>query len=125
MKASLAITAELLANLAFKTERLRAATRGGFMTATDLADYLVRKNMPFRQAHGVVGRIVAHCQARGVELEDLGLAELQAFSELIAADVMAVLSVEGSVNSRVSAGGTARQRVEEALARVEQRLSAS
>ena len=61
------------------------------MTATDLADYLVRQNMPFRQAHGVVGRIVAHCQARGVELEDLALAELRAFSELIEADVMAVL----------------------------------
>jgi argininosuccinate lyase len=90
------------------------------MTATDLADYLVRKNMPFRQAHGVVGRIVAHCQAGGVELEDLTLAELRGFSTLIEADVMAVLSVEGSVNSRVSAGGTARVRVEEALARIEQ-----
>jgi argininosuccinate lyase len=120
VKASLAITAELLANLSFKTERMLAATRGGFMTATDLADYLVRKNMPFRQAHGVVGRIVAHCQARGVELDELTLAELQEFSALIEADVMAVISVEGSVNSRVSAGGTARVRVEEALARIEQ-----
>jgi argininosuccinate lyase len=125
VKASLAITAELLANLSFRTERMKAATRGGFMTATDLADYLVRKNMPFRQAHGVVGRIVAHCQTRGVELEDLTLVELRAFSELIEADVMTVLSVEGSVNSRVSAGGTARKRVEEALLRIEQKLSES
>ncbi|HBI16091.1 MAG TPA: argininosuccinate lyase [Desulfobulbaceae bacterium] len=125
VKASLAITAELLANLTFRTERMKAATRGGFMTATDLADYLVRKNVPFRQAHGVVGRIVAHCQARGVELADLALAEMQAFSELIEEDVMEVLSVEGSVNSRVSPGGTARKRVEEALVRIEQKLSAA
>ena len=60
------------------------------MTATDLADYLVRKNMPFRQAHGVVGRIVAHCQERGMELADLGIEELQSFSELIDHDVMKV-----------------------------------
>jgi argininosuccinate lyase len=125
VRASLAITAELLGNLTFKTERLRAATRGGFMTATDLADYLVKKNMPFRQAHGVVGRIVAHCQARGVELEDLPLAELREFSELIGADVLEVLSVDGSVNSRISAGGTARERVEEALTRIENMLAAS
>jgi len=122
VKASLSITIELLGNLAFKTERMLGATQGGFMTATDLADYLVRKNMPFRQAHGVVGRIVAHCQERGIELTDLGIEELQSFSELIGHDVKGVLSVEGSVNSRISTGGTARVRVEEALYRVEQKL---
>nr|WP_310599952.1 argininosuccinate lyase [Desulfobulbus sp.] len=122
VKASLAITAELLDHTEFKIERLRAATAGGFMTATDLADYLVRHNIPFRQAHGVVGRIVAFCQERGCELVDLTLAELQQFSELIEADVFAVLSVDGSVNSRLSAGGTGRPRVEEALAHVERQL---
>jgi argininosuccinate lyase len=101
---------------------LRAATIGGFMTATDLADYLVKHNMPFRQAHGVVGRIVALCQERDCELIDLNLAELQQFSELIQADIFEVLSVDGSINSRLSAGGTARVRVEEALHRVEQQL---
>jgi len=122
VKASLSITAELLANISFRTEKLEAATAGGFMTATDLADYLVRKKMPFRQAHGVVGRIVALCQQRGMELVDLPLEEYKGFSDLIEADVMDCLSVAGSVNSRTSIGGTAGARVEEALKRVEQQL---
>ncbi|MBM9613687.1 argininosuccinate lyase [Desulfobulbus rhabdoformis] len=122
VKASLSITAELMDNTEFNQERLQAATIGGFMTATDLADYLVKRNMPFRQAHGVVGRIVALCQERDCELIDLSLAELQEHSELIEADIFEVLSVEGSINSRLSAGGTAQIRVEEALTRVEQQL---
>ena len=112
----------LIQCMSFKRERLREATSGGFMTATDLADYLVRKNMPFRQAHGIVGRIVAHCQERGRELAELDIKELQGFSKLIEKDVMEVLSVEGSINSRGSAGGTATVRVEEALLRVEKKL---
>ena len=122
VKASLSITAELLDNTEFNVERLRAATIGGFMTATDLADYLVKRNMPFRQAHGVVGRIVALCQERDCELIDLTLMELRQFSELIEDDIFEVLSVDGSINSRLSAGGTARVRVEEELERVELQL---
>ena len=122
VRASLAITAELLNNLTFKTGRLKEAAAGGFMTATDLADYLVRKNMPFRQAHHVVGRIVAHCQQREIELTDLTLADLRSFSELLDGDVQEVLTVEGSVNSRISPGGTAGVRVEEALKLVEKKL---
>jgi argininosuccinate lyase len=122
VKASLSITAELLANSEFNTNRMKDATYGGFMTATDIADYLVTKNMPFRQAHGVVGRIVALCQQRGIELMELSLEELQQFSDRIEEDIFDVLSVEGSVNSRTSAGGTARLRVEEALVRAEQQL---
>ena len=122
VKASLSITAELLANSDFDTEKMQAATYGGFMTATDIADYLVKKNMPFRQAHGVVGRIVALCQERDIELIDLRLDELQQFSDLIEEDIFDVLSVEGSVNSRVSIGGTAEIRVAEALEHAEQQL---
>jgi argininosuccinate lyase len=122
VKTSLAITAELLANSEFNTDRMKEATYGGFMTATDIADYLVKKNMPFRQAHGVVGRIVALCQERNIELTELTLAELQQFSARIEADIFDVLSVEGSVDSRTSAGGTAGVRVAEALERAEQQL---
>lgn len=125
VRASLSITAELLDNLEFEIESLAKATKGGFMTATDLADYLVRKNMPFRQAHGVVGKIVALCQERGIELMELPLAEYRNFSDLIEEDVFDFLSVDGSVNSRVSVGGTAKERVEEALTRVEERLKIS
>jgi argininosuccinate lyase len=122
VKASLSITAELLANSAFNCERMKAATYGGFMTATDIAEYLVKKNMPFRQAPGVVGGIVALCQQRDIELIELRLDELQGFSDLIEEDIFEVLSVEGSVNSRISAGGTAGVRVAEALERAEQQL---
>ena len=92
------------------------------MTATDLADYLVRRNMPFRQAHGVAGRIVAFCQERNCELTDVPLKDMKGFSDLIDEDVLDVLSVDGSVNSRVSLGGTAGIRVREALEKVEQKL---
>ena len=122
VKASLSITAELLANSDFDTKKMQAATYGGFMTATDIADYLVKKNMPFRQAHGVVGRIVALCQQRDIELIELNLSELQQFSDLIEEDIFDVLSVEGSVNSRVSQGGTSELRVAEALEHAEQQL---
>ncbi|RUM35592.1 MAG: argininosuccinate lyase [Desulfobulbus sp.] len=122
VKASLSITAELLANSKFNTDRMKKACYGGFMTATDIADYLVKKNMPFRKAHGVVGTIVALCQKRDIELEELTLQELQQFSDLVEADIFDVLSVEGSVDSRTSAGGTAGVRVTEALERAEQQL---
>jgi argininosuccinate lyase len=116
---SLAITAELLANTTFNEARLEAAARTGFMTATDLADYLVVKAIPFRTAHTIVGRTVAYCLNQGKELTDLSLAELQRFSPAIGDDVFAVLSVRGSVDSRLSQGGTASSRVEEALAAAE------
>ncbi|WP_028584213.1 argininosuccinate lyase [Desulfogranum mediterraneum] len=120
--ANLSIIAELLDNTEFNLERLQGATHGGFMTATDLADYLVCKNMPFRQAHSVVGKVVAHCQDRDIELIDLTLDELQQFSELLEPDVFEVLTVDGSVNSRVSPGGTALVRVQEALDQAEKYL---
>lgn len=122
VSASLAIMAELLENMSFKTDRMAAATKKGCMTATDLADYLVLKNVPFREAHGIVGRAVAYCLDKGCELPDLSIRELAQFSEVIAKDVYEVLSVEGSVNSRISTGGTGLQRVEEALAAAEKQL---
>ncbi len=118
----LAITAELLANLKFNTARLEDATKSGSMTATDLADYLVLKNMPFRQAHAVVGQTVAYCIKQKKELVDLTLDELRQFAPAIDTDVFDVLAVKGSVDSRRSIGGTAISRVREALARAEQEM---
>ncbi len=120
--AGLSIMAELLANTTFNTDRMRDATHGGFMTATDLADYLVRKNIPFRRAHGIVGKVVAHCQKREIELVDMTLAELKNFAPEIEEDVFDVLAVEGSVHSRNSTGGTALSQVEKALTTAEQQL---
>ena len=116
---SLALTADLLGGLTFNRQNLIGATKAGFLTATDLADYLVLKNVPFRQAHAIVGSAVAYCLENSKELTDLNLMELQMFSEAIGQDVFEVLSVEGSVNSRTSAGGTAAVEVEKALAAAE------
>ena len=122
VSASLAIMAELLENISFKTEQMATATKTGCITATDLADYLVLKNVPFREAHGIVGRAVAYCLDKGKELPDLTLQELSKFSPAIGQDVYEVLSVEGSVNSRISTGGTGIQRVEEALDAADKKL---
>jgi len=115
VSASLAIMAELLENLEFKTTNMRNATATGFITATDLADYLVLKDVPFREAHGIVGNIVSLCLERGCELVGLSLEDMKKFSPVIEKDVFEVLSVDGSVDSRISTGGTSLQRVEEAL----------
>ncbi len=93
--------------------------RGGFLTATDLADYLVRKGLPFRQAHEVVGKVVSYCIANNKELDELSLKELQTFSNLIEEDVFDVLSVRGSALSRNSYGGTGQEAVEQALKQAE------
>ncbi len=122
VSASLAIMAELLVNLSFNTKRMQEATETGFITATDLADYLVLKEVPFREAHGIVGRAVAHCIEKNCELPELSLEELASFSPVIEKDVYEVLSVEGSVNSRISTGGTSLVRVEEALAKAEKNI---
>jgi len=119
---SVAIMAQLLANLTFNEARLAAGLGGGYMTATDLADYLVRKNIPFRQAHAIVGRTVAFCLSKGKELTELTLQELRKFSEVIEADVFKVLSIEGSVASRISLGGTSGKMVAKALKRAEKEM---
>ncbi|MGO9135823.1 MAG: argininosuccinate lyase [Methylovirgula sp.] len=94
-------------------ERMKAAAGAGFSTATDLADWLVRSlAMPFRDAHHVTGRLVARASEKGVGLEDLSLAEMQAEEPRITQEVFAVLGVENSVKSRTSYGGTAPANVE-------------
>jgi argininosuccinate lyase len=102
---------------------LAAAAGAGFSTATDLADWLVRSlRLPFREAHHVTGRLVARAEARGCDLPDLTLAEMQAEHPGITADVFAVLGVENSVASRMSYGGTAPVRVREQVARWKEAL---
>jgi argininosuccinate lyase len=99
-------------------ERLRAAAASGFSTATDLADWLVRVlGMPFRDAHHVTGRIVALAEAEGCDLADLSLARMQEVEPRITGEVFDVLTVEASVASRTSLGGTAPERVREQVAR--------
>ena len=97
-------------------ERMRAAAREGFATATDLADYLVRKGVPFRDAHEAVSRAVRHAESKGVDLSELPLAEMRPFCAAIGEDVFDVLTLEGSVASRDHVGGTAPRQVRAAIA---------
>ena len=104
---SLRLLAALAPRLKWHPEVMRRAAAAGFSLATDLADYLARRGLPFREAHAVVGRIVRHLYESGEELESLSLQGLQVFSELFAADALDLLTVEQAVASRTSYGGTA------------------
>jgi argininosuccinate lyase len=107
-----------------KKEKMRQSALKGYATATDLADYLVNKGVPFRDAHEVVGKSVAFGIKEGRDLSALTLAELKQFSAVISDDVFAVLSLEGSVNARNHTGGTAPAQVRAAIARARKALTA-
>jgi argininosuccinate lyase len=96
----------LLRGMSVNEERMRAACDDGFLTATDLADYLARKGVPFRKGHEVAGRIVRHCEDKGKRLKDLTLKELRAFSREIGEDVRDAISLTNSVRMRKTRGGT-------------------
>ncbi len=119
---TLRIFADLVGGIRVRADRMRQAAAEGFSTATDLADYLVRKGLPFRDAHEAVARAVRSAADRNIDLVDLGVDALRAFSPLIEADVAQVLSLEGSVASRNHVGGTAPAQVRAAIARHRERL---
>ena len=121
---STAIFIGLVQGLEPVPQAMRAAVLEGHATATDLADYLVRKGVPFRDAHQVVARAVRAAEAAGVDLAALPLQKLQQFSGQIERDVARVLTPEGSVASRKHAGGTAPAEVRKAVARARRRLRA-
>ena len=97
---------------------MRAAALQGYATATDLADYLVKKGLPFRDAHETVAHAVRHCEQKGCDLADLSLTDLKQFQALIEQDVFAVLTLEGSVAARSHLGGTAPARVKAAAQKI-------
>ncbi len=115
VKSSLAVMTGVVEKMIPRAQNITRDTETGFLTATDLADYLVKKGLPFRQAHEVVGKAVARCIERGVELHELDMDELRKLHELIDEDVLEVLSVEGSVRSRKCTGGTGHEPVKKAL----------
>ncbi len=109
--------ADMVPAITCKNDNMYKAASQGFSTATDLADYLVRKDLPFRDAHEVVGKAVAMGVSTGKDLSELTLEELQQFSDKIDSDVFDVLTLEGSVESRNHVGGTAPEQVRKAIAR--------
>ena len=120
--ASLAIMADLAAHIVVKPDNMRRAVMKGYATATDLADYLVKKGMAFRDAHEAVALAVRMASSAARGLEELKLAELQQFAPQIGEDVYAVLTPEGSVAARNHIGGTAPTQVLAAVARARERL---
>lgn len=106
LTACIKMCSAMIATLTFNKERMLSAASEGFMNATDLADYLVVKGMPFRKAHEVVGGAVRYCIDQNKKLEDLSLEELQSFSDLIEKDVFEILPLEKCVSRRKSFGGT-------------------
>ncbi len=122
---SLAAMTGMVGNVTFKPERMRAVAASGFSTATDLADWLVRDHgMPFREAHHVTGAAVKLCEAKSCELHDLSADDLATLDARLAGCILPDLSVEGSVNSRTSAGGTAPICVAEAIAVARKEMAA-
>ena len=114
--------ADMVPAIEAKRDNMYQAALRGYATATDLADYLVGKGVPFRDAHEVVGKAVRYGIEQGKDLAAMDLAELQRFSAVIAADVFQVLSLEGSVALRNHVGGTAPQQVRLAIQRARGRI---
>lgn len=122
VKTTLLVMASMAGRLTFRGDRMRQAAEDGFLNATDLADYLVCKGMPFRQAHEVVGLLVRDALARRCRLEELSLKELQAASPLFEKDVFAYIALDACIERRTSAGGTATGAVKKAIKTAKTRL---
>ena len=121
---TLRIMAEMVGGIEVKTDAMERAALKGYATATDLADYLVKKGLPFRSAHEVVAHAVKNAIARGLDLAQLPLAELQQFDARIGEDVFAVLTLRGSLAARQGLGGTAPVQVRAQIERHRARLRA-
>ena len=118
VKICLDVMAPMIDTMKARTENMKKAAQGGFINATDLADYLVKKGMPFRTAYKISGQIVAKCIAEGLVLETLPLSEYKSFSELFNSDLYGDISLEACVERRISAGGTSVASVKKQIALV-------
>jgi argininosuccinate lyase len=122
VKMCLSVLTPMLATMSVRAENMKKAASGGFINATDLADYLVGKGMPFRTAYKISGQLVAHCIKAGTVLEDLPLEVYRTYSELFDETLYDVIDLEACVNRRVSEGGTSRESVRAQIVYVKERL---
>ncbi|MDO9312009.1 MAG: argininosuccinate lyase, partial [Nitrosomonas sp.] len=120
---TLQIYADMLTGVRVNQEAMRRSALRGYATATDLADYLTKKGIPFRDAHEIVAKAVQYAEQKGCDLADLDLNTLQKFSPQIESDIFAVLTLEGSMQSRKHTGGTAPDQVQRAINQARQWLS--
>ena len=123
VRASLEVAATVLRNIRLDEARAREAAARGYMNATELADYLARRGVPFREAHDAVGRIVLHAIERGAELHELSLEEMRHVSPLIDEDVYAALALEQTLATKSQTGGTSPSQVAAALMSARQQVS--
>lgn len=123
VKLSLRTAAIVVENVIVNEERTLEASTNGYLNATELADYLVRKGMPFRTAHEAVGRAVLHAMNQGKELNELGVGELRQFSDLIDGDVADALAIDATLSAKGTVGGTSPARVAAALAAAREYLN--
>ena len=120
---SLKLMVEMLATAKFNEKEMTDAARKGFLTATDLAFYLVKKNVPFRKAHEIVGKIISYCEDANMQLDYLSVKELKKFSDRISFDAQKIISIESSVESKNIFGGTSTVRVKDAIKAARKRIT--
>ena len=118
LKASIGIFTEMISTITFNKDTMRAAVKNGFMNATDAADYLVRKGIPFRDCHEIIGRIVLHCVNNNKAIEDIPLETLREFSDKFDEDIYENITAEACVNAKKSKGSTSFASVREQLAAI-------
>ena len=122
IKECLKVFSPMLRTMKLNKKKMLDATKGGFLTATDAADYLVKKGVPFRESHHIAGRVVAYCIKTSQGLEDLSIDEWRGFSKAFGKDIKEVISVEASVKSRKAKGGTAPEAVKRRLKEIEREM---
>ena len=116
VKGCLALFNGMLSTMHFKKDRMENSAKNGFTNATDAADYLVGKGVPFRDAHGIVGQIVLYCIEKGIAIDDMSLEELKAISPVFEDDVYEAISMETCVNKRLTVGAPGKEAMEQVIA---------
>src|SRR6185437_7891537 len=122
LQGCLSVAGPMVATMVLRPDRMRALCDRGYLAATELADYLTEKGAPFRQAHGVVKRVVAYCESQHIRLDELTLEELRRFDDSFDAGALAVLSVDQVVGVKDSEGGTSPRRVRQQIAQLKRLL---
>jgi argininosuccinate lyase len=125
VKICLEVYTGMMPRITVHEKRMKQACEQGFLNATDFADYLVARGMPFRQAHAVAGRAVAFALKQGRELDQLSLSQLRSFSELIQEDIYEFISLEQMISRRISQGGTGFDNVAQAIDAAQKELGIS
>lgn len=123
VKAVLSVLRDMIPAISFNKDKMHKAATGGFTTATDIAEYLVKKGVPFREAHEITGKIVVYCLKKGKDLMDLNIDEFREFSQLVDKDIYSVLTPEGSIRNKLSYGSTAKKEVLRQIKRLKALLS--